>query len=356
MVYHVYVGSYMGENGGDGIYFMELNADEGTLHMITSYPESSDQPSFLSVSGEYVYAVSELEEGGAITAFKRVAGSGELLKLNKVETEGAAMCHLCLWEGGRFLSAANYMGGSLLVCEVDEDGSLGAVSDHKQHAGIGFEPILRQEGPHVHSTQVSRDGKRLYAADLGLDQIFCYQILEGGRLELGAENMQIHLPGGMGPRHFVFSEDGKYLYVMTEMGSRVFVYRTEDGGLTYQEIQNVSTLSEGYDGFNIGADIHLAPDGKFLYASNRGANSIAVFGVSKKSGLLSNSGHYDCHGDFPRNFCITPDGRFLLIANQKSGNVVLCERNEKTGEIGSKKADVSVPQAVFVSAIEKERI
>ncbi len=356
MIYHVYGSSYMGEYGGDGIYFMELNTDETTLRMITSYPESSDQPSFLSVSRKYVYAVSERAQGGAVTAFRKDPDSGELTKINRIETEGTAMCHLCLWKDGHFLSAANYMDGSLLVCRTGEGGRLDRISDFKRHKGIGFESVLRQEGPHVHSTQVSADGRRLYAADLGLDQIFCYRILAGGRLEQGTQDMQIHTPGGMGPRHFVFSKDDRFLYVVAEMGNRIFAYRTDDGGITYQEIQNLSTLPEGFSGSNIAADIHLSPDGQFLYASNRGANNIAAFAVSEETGVMRVLGHYGCHGEYPRNFCVTADGCFLLIANQKSGNIILCERNIKTGEIGGKLAEVPVPQAVYVRAIEKERI
>lgn len=356
MIYHVYAGSYMGEKGGDGIYLMELDTEEKTLRVKTSYPEVSNNPSFLYVIRDRVFAVSELEECGYITSFYRNPCTGELTRINRIKTEGTAMCHLCLWSDGRFISAANYMSGSLLVCSVDEEGRLGKICDFEQHEGVGFGSTARQEGPHMHSTVISRDGKRLYAADLGLDQIFCYEIRDGGKLALGENAMQICTPGGMGPRHFVFSDDGRFLYLMTEMGNQLFVYESKDGGVTFREIQNLSTLPEGFDGFNIGADIHFSSDGKFLYTSNRGVNDIAAFEVSKKTGLVKPVGHYSCFGDFPRNFCITPDDRFVIIANQKSGSIILCERNPETGALGGKLAVITIPEAVFVSAIEKERI
>ncbi|MBD5459394.1 MAG: lactonase family protein [Lachnospiraceae bacterium] len=348
MVYHVYVGSYMGQKGGDGIYLMELDTERGSLELVRSYPEMSSQPSYLTVTRNAVYAVSELEEGGYITAFRRNPYSGELSEINKVKTEGDAMCHLCLWPGGHYISAANYKSGSFLVCSVKEDGSLGKICDWKQHQGSGTDKE-RQEGPHVHSTLVSRDGKRLYAADLGLDRIFCYSIREDGALENCSEDMQIQLPGGMGPRHFVFSADGRFLYLMTEMGSRLFVYESKDGGMTFREIQNLDALPKNYEGFHAGADIHFSADGKFLYLSDRGVNDIVAYRVFGETGLAELVGNYSCYGDFPRNFCITPDDGFMLITNQKSGNVVLCVRDRETGAVGKKLAEAEVPQAVFVT-------
>ena len=353
MVYHVYVGSYMGRDGGDGIYLLELNTEKESLEMISSYPELSNQPSFLAVTRETVYAVSELEEGGYITSFRRNPSSGKLTMKNKVKTEGAGMCHLCLWPGEHYISAANYLSGSLLVCSVEEDGSLGKICDCRHHQGAGVD-ISRQEGPHVHSTLISQDGKRLYVADLGLDKIFCYSIGKGGILEDTGENMQISTPGGMGPRHFVFNKDGRFLYLMTEMGSRLFVYESRDGGMTFREIQNLNALPQNYEGVHTGADIHLSADGRFLYLSDRGVNDIVAYRISEDTGLAQLVGNYSCYGDFPRNFCITPDDEYVIIANQKSGNVVLCKRNRETGVLEKKLAEATIPQAVFVTAIVRD--
>ncbi|MDE7211488.1 MAG: lactonase family protein, partial [Lachnospiraceae bacterium] len=174
-----------------------------------------------------------------------------------------------------------------------------------------------------------------------------------GKLEKAGNEMQIFAPAGTGPRHFVFSEDARFLYLMTEMGSRLLVYESQDGGVTFQEIQNLSALPKDYEGFHAGADIHLSADGRFLYLSDRGVNDIAVYRILKATGLVERVGNYSCHGNFPRNFCITPDDRFIIIANQKSGNVVLCERDKKTGIPGKRLAEIKIMQAVFVTAIAK---
>lgn len=353
MIYHVYAGSYMGENGGDGIYLLELDTEKKELNYIKSYPDVSDNPSFLVVTKDNVYAVSELPDHGYVTAFSRDFYTGELKRLNQIQTEGSAMCHLCLWPNKRFISASNYMSGNFVVCHVEEDGKLGGICDFKQHSGIGYESRIRQEGPHMHATQISVDGKRLYAADLGLDQIFCYEIKENGSLHLADAKAQIKTPGGMGPRHFIFSEDGRFLYLVTEMGSRLFVYESVDKGETYQEIQNLSTLPKQFTDFSIGADIHFSADGKFLYTSNRGANTIAAFRISENDGKAEPCGQFDCGGDFPRNFCITPDDRFVIVANQNSGNLVLFERNKETGILESLVMDIQIPKVVFVDAIQK---
>ena len=351
MKYHVYVGSYTGGNGGNGISLLQLDTREKTLTFVSSWQEAGSNPSFLAVARDYVFAVSEQEDCGYITSLRRNPATGELSKINSIKTEGSAMCHLCLWPDGKYLSASNYMSGSLLVCRVGADGRLGDVCEFLQHEGTGFDSVGRQEGPHVHSTGISPDGKYLYAADLGLDQLFCYEIGENGSLILAEEDRQIHTPAGTGPRHFTFSADGRFLYLMTEMGNRLFVYENEDGCGKYGLIQHMGTLPEGYSGFSQGADIHLSRDGRFLYLSNRGANTIGVFAVSGETGLVRPVGQQDCMGDFPRNFCITPDDGFMLIANQKSGSVALCGRSPENGLMGGKLAEVLIPEAVFVCAV-----
>ena len=209
MEYDVYVGCYTGKDGGEGIYQLRLDTEKKTLRKVNVFRGKAlcfSNPSFLVVTDTNVYAVSEEEEGkGGITAWKRDAESGSLKYLNHLMVAGTAMCHLCLWPDGKHLSVANYTSGSLAVCSILEDGSLGEVCDTKQHIGVGFDKEDRQKGPHVHSTTVSADGQYLYVADLGLDQIFCYKIEEKGRLKLAEEERQIHMPAGSGPRHFCFT-------------------------------------------------------------------------------------------------------------------------------------------------------
>lgn len=347
---HVYVGSYMGKSGSDGLYLLELDTQEKELKIIESYPEHSDNPSFLAVTESNLYAVSEKGSCGAITAFARDAATGKLSFLNRLQTEGSAMCHLTVWPDGQHLSAANYMSGSLLTASFEDNGSVGRCCDFVQHHGVGHDSVGRQEGPHVHSTVASPDGKRLYAADLGLDCVFCYETQEDAKLLLAKEEMHIHVPKGEGPRHFLFSQNSKFLYLVTEMGGKLLVYH-DTGDHCYQCVQTVSTLPNDYDGKNLSADIHMSADGRHLYISNRGFDGITSFAVDAQTGMVTLIGYVDCCGNGPRNFCITPDDGFLLIANQRSGNVVLCERDRITGAVGDKLCEVRIPQAVYVTAV-----
>ena len=351
MVFQVYAGSYTGSNDPDGIYQIELDTKKEKLRLIRTYKES-DNPSFLEVTEDYLYAVSEREEDGMVSAYKRDRTDGTLTFLNSIPTKGNSMCHLNIWPGGRYFSAANYMSGSVFTGSIRADGPLEKVQAFCQHEGIGYYHMTRQEGPHVHCTQLSEEGKYLYVSDLGLDQVFCYEVGEEASLTLAKENAQIRLPKGEGPRHFIFRNSGRFLYLTAELGNKVFVYEAKDGGKAYQEIQAISTLPEDYTEENTAADLHFSRDGKFLYASNRGMDSIVLYEVDEETGQLKTKGYYDAYGQCPRNFCITPDNRYVLIANQVSGNIVLCRRNEETGELSERLDELSAGQVSFVTTLE----
>lgn len=350
MLYHIYAGSYTDKDNADGIYQIELDTEKERLRMIRAYQES-DNPSFLAVTQDYLYAVSERDEDGMVSAYKRNRTDGTLTFLNSVPTRGSAMCHLNVWPGGRFFSAANYMSGSVFTGNIRADGSLGEVCAFCQHSGVGYYHATRQEGPHVHSTLLSEDGKRLYVADLGLDRVFCYEVGENASLTPAGEKAQIRLPGGEGPRHLIFRNQGKFLYLTAELGNKVFVYETGDGGLTWREIQSIRTLPEDYTEENTAADLHFSGDGKFLYASNRGMDSLVLYEADEASGRLRTRGYCEAYGRCPRNFCITPDDRYLLIANQASGNLVLCRRDIQTGELCGKADELLIPRVSFVAAV-----
>lgn len=354
MKYHVYVGSYMEPVGGDGIYLLELDTENLEFKMKQSYPKESDNPSFLVVTDNHLYAVSERSNGGSIAAFQREPITGDLIFRNQLETKGSAMCHLYCWPNGKYLSAANYMSGSLLTVAINLDGGIGNLCDFIQHYGIGKDANGRQEGPHVHSTVVSPDGQYLYAADLGLDRVFCYQIEENGMLRLAPEEAQIVVPNGEGPRHFLFGQNGKFMYLVTEMGGKLLVFQKDASNNSYRLMQSVSTIPTDFVGKNLSADIQMSTDEQFLYVSNRGCDCITAFRINQENGRVTLIDYYDCYGQGPRNFCITPDDGYLLIANQQSGNVVLCKRNRDLGIVGEKIGEVSIPNAVFVTAISKK--
>jgi 3-carboxymuconate cyclase len=351
MLYQVYAGAYTDKENTEGIYHLELDTEKERLRVVRSYRES-DSPSFLAVTPDYLYAVSEREDSneGMVSAYRRNRENGELHFINSIVTRGTAMCHINVWPDGKHFSAANYMSGSVFTGRIREDGSIDRVCAFCQHesTGAGANPV-RQDGPHVHCTQLSEDGRRLYVADLGLDWVFCYDIGKDASLMPVKESAQIHLPAGEGPRHLVFRNQGRFLYLTAELGNKVFVYETKDGGETYENIQTVSTLPDGYEGVNTAADIHFSRDGRFLYVSNRGMDSIALYEADCADGVLKAKGHYGAFGRCPRNFCVTPDNGYLLIANQESGNIVLCKRNADTGELCGKKDEIEMKRVAFVT-------
>lgn len=349
MIYNGYVGSYTGPNGGDGIYHVKLDTEKQNLQIVQSYPENSDNPSFLVVRQDFLYAVSECSPVGFFSAFRRDPETGALTYLNRVEQPGTAMCHLTMWPDEQHLSAANYSSGSAVACTLESDGSIGKLCAFQQHTGVGFDSTGRQEGPHVHSTLVAPNGRELYVADLGLDWLACYTIENDGSMKLAEQKRQIHTPDGEGPRHFVFSQDGTFLYLVTEMGNKLLVYQEIDG--EYQLIQQESLLPPDFTGTNTAADIHVSLDGKYLYASCRGRDCLTAFRLDGQTGRVQLVGYYDSFGQGPRNFCMVPDNRHVLITNQTTGNLVLCPRDTETGAIGTPVAELHIPQAVFVDVI-----
>ena len=350
MKYSFYIGTYS-VKGSQGIYHGELDTDRQTLKIKESYPEHSTNPSFLAVSGNRLYAVNELPSRGAVTTYERNEEHGGLKFLAQFETKGAGRCHVLVWPDKKHLSMANYKSGSLVVCALNEVGIPVQVTAFIQHEGVGHDLHGRQEAPHVHSTGFSADADFLYAADLGLDQLFCYHIEKDGSLRLADKKRQVKVPAGEGPRHFTFTQDGKYLYLVTEMGNRLHVLRqdTESGG--YIELQSLSTLPKGAKEGNAAADIHFSRDMRYLYVSNRGEDCIAGYSLDEKTGEAVCIGYFPVFGSWPRNFCITPDDRYVLAANQYSDNVVLCPRDPGTGVIGEKLCELSIPQPVFVEVV-----
>lgn len=350
MEFLFYIGTYS-VPGSRGIYQGVLDTDRQSLKIRADYPEHVENPSFLAVTRDRLYAVNELQEGGAVTTYARNAVDGSLTFLNRFATEGAGMCHVTAWPDQRHISMANYNSGSLVVCELDGERIPKKVSAFVQHHGIGYDREGRQEGPHMHSTGISQDGSCLYAADLGLDQLFCYQVKEGS-LNIAPEQMQVRVPAGEGPRHFVFSPDEEYLYLVTEMGNRLHVMKRAGALRAYKRLQSVSTLPEESSVENTAADIHFSADYRYLYVSNRGENCITGYLVDGERGMAECIGYFPSFGEGPRNFCLTPDGGYMLIANQFGGNVVLCSRDRESGRIGSVVSELKIPQPVFVTVVD----
>ena len=348
--YYLLVGTYTA-TGSDGIYVYQFNANEGTATQVSSVKTSN--PSFLAVSQDqkFVYSVNE-DNPGHVTSFSFDTKSGTLKEINRRSSMGAHPCYISIDKTGKWLAAGNYSSGSLSLFSIAKDGSLDSSRQVIEHAGYSVNTD-RQEGPHVHATVFGPDNKTLYVPDLGTDKLMLYSFdAKKGELSPGLTPFVVTEPGA-GPRHFEFHPNGKIAYLIEELTGSVSVYRNQKGSL--ELIQNISTLPGDYDGPIGSADIHIAPDGKFLYASNRGAsNTIAIFSIDNY-GRLSPVGHSSTMGNTPRNFNFDPSGKFLLVANQNSDNIVIFNRNQKTGLLTDSGKRISVKKPVCIKwAIAKD--
>jgi 6-phosphogluconolactonase len=330
----VFFGTYTSGNS-QGIYASRLDLAEGKLSSPELVAETAN-PSFLAIhpSGKYVYAVNEVadyqgEKSGAVSGFRLDRTTGKLTELNQQSSRGAAPCHVIVDPSGKNLLLANYTGGSVAVLPIQEDGSLGPASDHQQHVGSSVHP-RRQKEPHAHSINLTPDARHALAADLGLDKVLIYRFdADQGKLEPHDPAAGL-LPPGSGPRHLAFHTSGRFAYVINELSSTVTAFAYDPQAVTLQEIQTISTLPEPVSG-NSTAEVVVHPSGKFLYGSNRGHDSLAIFTIDPATGRLTRAGHQPTGGKTPRNFAIDPSGAYLLAANQGSNSVVVFRIDGATG-------------------------
>jgi len=356
----VYIGTYT-SGKSKGIYVAELNLKTGALSRAQLAAEAVN-PSFLAIHPDRrsLYAVGEISDfagkkSGGVSAFMIDPGTGELKLLNQQPSQGAGPCHLVVDATGRNVLVANYGGGSVISLPVKEHGELGKATAFIQHEGSSVNP-QRQKGPHAHSINVDATNRFAMAADLGLDKVLIYRFdADKGTLK-PADPPSVSVKPGGGPRHFAFHPNGNYAYTNNEITSSVTAFRYNDatGGLT--PLQTVSTLPEGYDGKNNStAEVRVHPSGKFVYVSNRGHNSIAIFGVSPSTGKLTPVGHESTRGEIPRNFNVDPSGRYLLAANQNTHNVVVFRVNPQTGALTATESEIDVPSPVCIRFVEIDR-
>lgn len=350
---YLFIGTYT-SNGSKGIYVYKFNSTTGDVSWVSN-TDSSSNPSFLAVTkdGKYLYAVNEVsrDKAGFVASYAFDRSAGTLTFLNKQSSGSENPCHVSVTKDGKWVATANYTGGSLAVFPVKNDGSLEPYAQHIVHSGKGLNP-QRQEKPHVHSVFFSPDEKYLLSPDLGLDQVSIYQFDPHAKEPLTpAATPFAATPAGTGPRHLVFSPGGKYLYVLEEMGGAVDVFDYKNGEVHF--LQRVLTHPSDYTGQPGSADIHISPDGKFLYASNRGdENNIAIFAVSPVTGMLANVGYQSTLGTGPRNFMIDPSGNFLLVANQKTNNIVIFRRNKFSGMLDATGKQIEIPSPVCLKMLK----
>ncbi|HKV26130.1 MAG TPA: lactonase family protein [Candidatus Acidoferrum sp.] len=353
--YIAFIGTYTTKTSSKGIYAYRFDASKGQLTPIGVAAETTD-PSFLAIhpNGQYLYAVNEIgnfngETSGALSSFAIDAKSGTLKFLNQVPTRGAGPCYVSLDKTGSYVLVANYDSGSIASFPVRSDGSLGTASGFVQHSGSGPDKS-RQEGPHAHWIGTSPDNRFALAVDLGLDQVIVYGFDSSSGVFTPLLSGFAKVNPGSGPRHLAFSSSAKFAYVVSEMASTVtvFSYHPKDGSFS-APLQVLSTLPAGYSGPKEAAEIAIHPSGKFLYTSNRGHDSIAVFAIDKKKGTLRLLGHVLTGGKTPRHFAIDPTGNFLLAENQESNNVVVFHIEQASGSLTPTGQTINVPSPVCIT-------
>jgi len=328
----LYVGTYT-EGTSDGIFVYLFNDVNGKLVKL-KMPVVCNNPSFLTISNskKFLYAVSEVDipeknHSGSVAAYS-IGRNGELKVLNEVLTNGPNPCHVSISPDDKKLVVSNYSGGNLSIFNVLPDGSLSEMVQRIQHEGSGPFPE-RQSGPHAHSAKFDPKGKFLYAADLGIDEFKIYNSVVGDVAITPGSQPFLKLPPGSGPRHFDFSPDGNYIYLINELNSTITVLMRY--GNVWKSTQTIKTISKEFKGENWCADIHISADGRFVYGSNRGQNTIAVFKRDQVSGKLEMIQTISVEGNWPRNFALDPSKGFLLVANQKSNDITVFRIDEMTG-------------------------
>lgn len=353
--FYLFVGTYT-SGKSKGIYVYKFNSRNGEVQWVSN-TDSAANPSFLTVApdGKHLYAVNEVSrsQAGLVAAYDFDPAAGKLSFINQQSSGSENPCHISITKNGKWVAVANYSGGSLSVFPVKNDGSLQPFAQHIIHKGKSIN-TQRQEMPHVHSAFFSPDEKFLVTPDLGTDKVNVYRFNNKAAKPLQpATTPFIAIEAGNGPRHLDFSPDGKYMYVLEEMGGTVSVHSYTNG--TAKFIQRMATHPEAFKGQPGSADIHLSPDGKFLYASNRGEeNNLAIFSVNTSTGKLTSVGYQSTEGLQPRNFMIDPTGQFLLVANQKTNNIVVFKRDQRTGLLQKTLQRIEVPNPVCLKMLKIE--
>ena len=344
------IGTYT-SGTNDGIYVYKFNTETGENSFVSSVKTSN--PSYLAISPnqKYVYAVNENADStrftvtGHVAAFSFDKTTGKLNFINKQESGGKHPCYVSIDKTGKWVIVGNYSSGSLAVLPVRSNGSLDSAVQVMQHEGSSVNSE-RQEALHVHATVLNKNNKTLYVPDLGLDEVKLYNLdNKTGKLKEFVPPFVATEPGA-GPRHIDIHPNGKYAYLMEELTGSVSVYEIVKNGYL-SLIQNISGLPRDFDGAIGSADIHVSPDGKFLYCSNRGeSNTIGIFSINKSNGQLEWIDHQSTMGKTPRNFNFDPTGNFLLVANQNSDEIVIFKRNKETGLLTDTKKKISVSKPV----------
>ncbi|HVM88543.1 MAG TPA: lactonase family protein [Puia sp.] len=352
--YYLFTGTYT--NGQSlGIYVYSFNTTNGDAQPVDSI--ASKNPSYIAISpnGKYVYSVNENgnKQSGEVSAFRFDKSTGKISFLNKQQSGGTDPCYLSVDKNNKWLMIANYSSGTISALTLNIDGSIGSIAETIQHTGKSID-TTRQESAHAHSAIFSPDEHYLLCADLGMDKEMIYKFNANSidhPLTIAKDSVVAIVPGS-GPRHIVFDPKKPNLYIIEELSGTIDAFHFINGSL--KKYQRISTHPENYQGQKGSADIHISPNGKFLYASNRGdANSIAIFSIDANTGKLNLKGFQDTMGKHPRNFIIDPTGRFLLVANRDTDNIVIFSIDQKTGLLKDTGKQLHIPNPVCLKFLKK---
>jgi 6-phosphogluconolactonase len=361
--YLLFVGTYT-EKESKGIYAYRFDAASAELTPLGVAAETTN-PSFLAIdpSHRFLYAVNEVPKykggnSGAVSAFaidrqKDDRPTGKLSLLNEVASRGADPCYIAFDRTGKYALVANYTGGSVAVFPVRADGHIGESSAFVQHVGSSVNKE-RQEAPHAHWIETTPDNRFAIAVDLGLDELLVYRFNAKNGALTANNPPYAKLDPGAGPRHVAFHPNGKFAYVVNELQSSITTFSNDPNRGALHALKTVSTLPKGFSGNNDAAEIHVHPSGKFLFASNRGHDSIAVFSIDSDTGALTLVDHFPTQGKTPRNFEIDPTGKLLLVANQDANNIVVFRIDPNSGRLTPTGQTLNVPSPVCLKFMAAE--
>lgn len=353
--FYLYVGAYS-QGDEEGIYVYKFDATQGDLNYLST-AKGVANPSYLAIHPKrnLLIAANEIEEyngekTGSISSFA-INPDGSLNELSKVPSGGGAPCYVSIDKTASWVLISNYSGGNVTMFPIEKDGKLKPYTDLKLHEGSG--PVKdRQDKAYAHSVVLDPKENFALAVDLGMDKVVAYQMdKKNGKLQNNAES-NLNLAAGAGPRHLTFHPNKKLAFVISELNSTITscTYDSKSGKLT--ELMVVDALPAGFSGESYCADIHVSPDGKFLYGSNRGHDSIVIYKIDQKTGELAYIDHHSVHGKWPRNFVIDPTGKFLLVANQHSNNIVVFKIDTETGKLRANGVEVKVTKPVCLKMME----